>query len=127
MNLDRRVLPQKKSRIKSTLNDLASIFTSNGVVTGFVPPISSYDENYNYSNYNSSLENDYYNRLLTPPKYSPNFIPPHSYRGNNIHHPVTSCYNSGYSTSNIQYDRNGLPRVANRDLYSRSAVKILRD
>lgn len=127
INLDRRLSSKKHSRIKSALKDFASIFTDNGVVTGFVPPISTYDNNYNYSTYNNSFENDYYNRFFTPPRYSPNYIPAHSYNGHYTHLPIINDYSSGYSTSNVQYDRYGYPSISNRDLYSRSAVKILRD
>ena len=127
MNLDRRVQIKKQSRIRNALRNFASIFTDGGVVTGFVPPISTFDNNYNYSSYNSAFENDYYNRFFTPPKYSPNYIPAHSYGGHYVHQPIINDYNSGYSTSNVQYDRYGYPSISNRDLYSRSAVRILRD
>jgi hypothetical protein len=109
MNFNRQMPIQKKSKIKSILKDFASVFTGNGVITGYIPPMSSYDDIY----YNDSLRNNY-NGFHNAPKYTPNYVYPYG-------------YDSHYPNYNIQYDRNGLPKISNRDLYSRSAVKILRD
>lgn len=123
--LEKQTIPRKKSRIRNVLNEIASVFADRGVVTGFVPPMSVYDNN--YGNYNSAFESDYYNRFFSPPKYSPNYVAPHSYCGHYPQQQIMNDYNSNYSTSNIQYDRYGYPSINNRDLYARSAVKILRD
>lgn len=124
LSYDRRVYqPQRKSsKLRNFLKDLASTFTDPGVMTGYIPPIQSYDDTY----YNNSFNNDYYNRFFTPPKYSPNYAPSHVYTPH-IPAPMISDYSPGYSNSNYYYDNWGNYRTDNRNLYSRSAVKILRD
>ena len=114
---------QKKGGVKNFLKDLASTFIDSGSMTGYIPPMNTYDDFY----HNSTFDSNYYDRFFTPPKYSPNYVPPHSHRGYNIHHQMASGYNPGYSTSTVQYDSFGNPTTFNRDLYARSAVKILRD
>lgn len=114
----------KQGRLKNFFRNMASAFFDSGAMTGYIPPVDVYD---NTCGYNNSFETDYYNRFFSPPKYSPSYIPAHSYNYPHVHQPILNSYSPGYSTSNIQYDRYGYPSVSNRDLYARSAVKILRD
>ena len=104
MNIDRQITTKKQNRIINAFKDFASALTDTGVVTGFVPPIT---------NYNNSFY-DYNDPFYNQKKHSCNYYYPYG-------------FDSRYSNSNVQYDRYGNPSVSNRDLYSRSAVTILRD
>lgn len=125
LSYDRKVYPQykKRSKLKNFLNDLASTFTDSGMMTGYIPPMQSYDNSF----YNDSFGGDYYNRFFNMHKHSHGYNPSHTCSGYYDYQPMLNDYNSSYSTSNIQYDRYGYPSISSRDLYSRSAVKILRD
>ncbi|MBQ9246517.1 hypothetical protein IJ182_09650 [bacterium] len=123
-------LHKKKSSIKDFWNTASSMF-NNGVITGFTPPITSYDY---YSSPGSLYRNEFTNFSSNPSIYCPyhnrydslynNFTnssrtfsqynniprPPHYINGN---YPVNSYYHqSFYNPPNI---------------YSGSSVHIIRD
>ena len=138
------VSKQKKSGIKNFFDNFTSPF-SQGVVTGFTPPIGysnsfpSYGNDFmnfleNNNNQYCPYHNSYHNRnnyrnnkFLR--KYNNNLSSSRKYRNYNNHYPSKYGYNHPhrYSSYNPYLSQNYRPTLGNRTFSTGSTVRIIND
>lgn len=92
--------PQKVSKIKQFMNNVAETF-SDGYVTGYTPPVNyGYYNPIVYSNSSYPIVNRRYNSYVRPYYKSPQYM-----RHNNYHYPK---YNHNFPTRRIYNNRMGV-------------------